>query len=379
MARILVVLFVTLASACWNTPSDAPALSPGAAQASELPAQPPSQAHAQSPPSAPVVPVPGAPSSFADLVERVSPAVVNIYTTQVIQTRALRGNPYFPDSVPEQRIAESLGTGFLVDSDGHVLTNSHVIEGAAQIRVRLNDGREFDAQLVGVDPATDLAVARIEPFESMRYLALGNSDAVRVGDWVLAVGNPFGLNSSVTAGILSARGRRDVPLDGGVRYVDFLQTDASINPGNSGGPLLNMQGEVIGINTAINRDGQGIGFSIPSNMAIEILHNLITDGRVRRSWLGVVVRSVTPEIARQLGLSESRGVEVRGVVKGGPAQLAGIELADIIQQFGDTPIEDDNRFAWVVSRGGVGQAIDVRLIRNGQEQTVSVVLGELPE
>lgn len=326
-----------------------------------------------------MVPVPGAPSSFADLVAMVTPAVVNIYTTQVVQTRSLRGHPYFPYGVPERRMAESLGSGVIVDEAGHILTNSHVIEGAAQIRIRLHDGRELDAELVGVDPATDIAVARVEPFEGMRHLRLGNSDGVRVGDWVVAVGNPFGLNSSVTAGILSARGRRDVPLDGSVRYVDFLQTDASINPGNSGGPLVNMAGEVIGINTAINRDGQGIGFAIPSTMAGQILDQLISDGRVRRGWLGVFVEPITPEMAEQSGLPSATGVMVRGVVKGGPAQLSGIQLGDVIQQFGDTVIEDGADFAWVVSRGGVGERTRLRVVRDGAPIELDVVLGELPE
>ncbi len=327
------------------------------------------------PPAAPVVPVPGAPASFAELVERVTPAVVNLYTSQVVQQRVYGFNPWFPYGVPQQRMAESLGSGVLIDGQGHILTNSHVINGATTIRARLADGREFDAQVVGVDPLTDIAVARLEPFDGMRWLELADSDEIRVGDWVVAVGNPFGLNSSVTAGTLSARGRRDVPLGGDVRYIDFLQTDASINPGNSGGPLVDMQGRVVGINTAVNREAQGIGFAIPSNMARDIYGQLVSSGRVDRSWLGVFIETVR---GGQDG-AEVSGARVSGVVKGGPAQAGGVQPGDIIVRFGDEVIDDSDELAWVASRAGVGTEVDVRVVRDGAEQDLRIVLGAMPE
>jgi serine protease Do len=329
-----------------------------------------------------VVPVPGAPASFADLVERVRPGVVNIFTEQLRPTGRLlyRGMHYGrPYGVPEERIEQSLGTGFIIDADGHILTNTHVIADATAIRVQLLDGRQLEAQVVGVDPSTDIAVIRVVPFEGMTVLPLGDSEAVRVGDWLLAVGNPFGLSSTVTAGILSARGRRDVPLGGRVRYVDFLQTDASINPGNSGGPLMNMQGEVIGINTAINREGQGIGFAIPINMARELVPSLVERGRVARSWLGVFIDTVPPDLAQRAGLDRPHGAVVTDVVPGGPAALAGLRPGEIILSFGGRPIEDASDLIWIASTAGVGQSIPLEVLGPDGRRTVPVVLGELPE
>lgn len=330
-------------------------------------------------PAVAVVPVPGAPTSFADLVTTVSPAVVNIYTQQVMEIPRYRGYPGIPFGVPDQRVAESLGSGVLIDDQGHILTNSHVVDNATALRVRLHDGTELDASVVGVDPLTDIAVARIEPFAGMHWLPIGDSDAVRVGDWLVAVGNPFGLNSSVTAGILSARGRSDVPLGGDIRYIDFLQTDASINPGNSGGPLVNMRGEVVGINTAINAEGQGIGFAIPSNMARDIYTQLISDGRVERSWLGVFIESVDEELATRLGLPDHNGAVVTGVVKGGPAQIAGLQPGDVIRTFNGETVRNSNELAWIASRAGVGQTVPVVIRRGDHDLPLDVVLGELPE
>lgn len=327
-----------------------------------------------------VVPVPGAPATFADLVERVRPGVVNIYTTQVTQQRR---SPYpaLPYGRPPSRpnIDRSLGSGFVVDDEGHILTNAHVIEGASSIRVVSADDTERDAEIVGVDPATDVAVIRVRNTEGLTPLPLGDSDAVRVGDWTVAVGNPFGLSSTVTAGILSARSRRDVPLGGRVRYVDFLQTDASINPGNSGGPLLDMQGHVIGINTAVNREGQGIAFAIPVNMVREILPQLIEGGRVSRSWLGVFIDGVDPDIALAMVLDDTHGALVTRTVEGGPAQIAGMRPGDVIVRFGQTDIAGPDDLKWIASTAGVGSSVPVTLIRGGREVVLDVVMGELPE
>ena len=324
-----------------------------------------------------VVPVPGAPSTFAELVQQVQPGVVYIYTSQVTRVRAR--NYWSPYGVPETRQSQSLGSGFLIDEDGYIMTNSHVIEGASEIQVVLHDGTEYPATLVGVDPATDLAVIRIEPTAPITALPFGNSDDVRVGDWVIAVGNPFGLSSTVTAGILSARGRRDVPLGGAIRYVDFLQTDASINPGNSGGPLLNMQGEVIGINTAINPEGQGIGFAIPVNMASTILPQLRENGTVSRSWLGIRIAEVDPDIAGAAGMPEPSGALVTQVVRGGPAEIAGLRPGDIILSFDGTAIEENDDLPWIASTAGVGARVDLEIARGASRDTVTVVMGAMPE
>lgn len=382
----LVALFV---SACQPAPADQQGMTEGAPRAATSASSTSPDtvgdavATAVSPTDiAPVVPLAGAPASFAALVEQVTPAVVNVFSTQVQTVRAERARPYFgPPSYapPMARQAQSLGTGFIVDTDGNILTNSHVIQGATSIRVVLHDGRELDASIVGVDPATDIALIRVEPFEGMRPIPLGDSDFARVGDWVVAVGNPFGLHSTVTAGILSARGRRDVPLGGSIRYVDFLQTDASINPGNSGGPLVDMTGHVIGINTAINAEGQGIGFAIPSNQAREVLDQLRDRGRVSRSWLGVYIGDLDDATATALGMPSSRGALVRRIVRGGPADLAGLKPGDVILQFGETEVATGDDLMWIAQAAGVGSRVPVQVQRGRERQAFEVVLGELPE
>ena len=326
-----------------------------------------------------MVPTPSAPVSFADLVESVRPGVVNLYTTQVTSRRlAMPRVPY--GRVPSSpRVERSLGSGFVVDASGHILTNAHVIEGATTIRVVFDDETELGAAIVGVDPATDIAVIRVEPFPGLEPLPLGDSDQIRVGDWTVAVGNPFGLSSTVTAGILSARSRRDVPVGGAVRYVDFLQTDTSINPGNSGGPLLDMTGRVIGINTAVNREGQGIAFAIPINMVRDVLPQLIDGGRVQRSWLGVFVEGIDEDVALALGLTATDGALVTRTVPGGPASIAGLRAGDVIRQFGEISIDSPDDLKWVASTAGVGETVTVSLLRGGDVATVDVVLGELPE
>jgi len=332
----------------------------------------------------PIVPVPGAPTSFADLVEEVTPGVVNISTRQVRRVRAPAlqhpyyfGHPHL--GVPETQIGESLGTGFIVDVEGHILTNSHVIDGASEIRVNIYGGREVEAVVVGIDPLTDIALLRIEPFEGISPVRMGNSDTARVGDWVIAVGNPFGLQSTVTAGIISARGRRNVPLSGSIRYIDFLQTDASINPGNSGGPLVNMRGEVVGINTAVNREGQGIGFAIPVNMSYPVLAQLKERGRVSRSWLGVYIAEVDRDVALINNMSEARGALVTRTVSGGPADIAGLQAGDVILRFGDTEVAQSDQLMWIASSAGVGERVHVEVSRGGTRLSLPVVLGELPD
>ena len=335
---------------------------------------------AAAPQAAPAItPAAGAPATFADLVEAVRPGVVNLYTTQITNRRITAPQGPYGRAPQRPHVERSLGSGFVVDAEGHILTNAHVIEGATTIRVVFADERELDGQIVGVDSATDIAVIRVEPFEGMQSLALGDSDHVRVGDWTVAVGNPFGLSSTVTAGILSARSRRDIPVGGGVRYVDFLQTDTSINPGNSGGPLLDMGGRVIGINTAVNREGQGIAFAIPINMVREVLPQLISGGRVQRSWLGVFIERIDDDVALAMALDSANGALITRTVPGGPAAIAGLRAGDVIREFGDTAIESPDDLKWVASTAGVGETVAVRLIRGGDLATVEVVMGELPE
>lgn len=364
---------LALVSGACATPEEVPA--PESAEAG------PSVASEDSPSASAAVPVPGAPPTFADLVAQVQPGVVNIYTAQVERrSRLVQPHPYLPPRrVPDHRVNRSLGSGFIVSGEGHILTNSHVIADALAIRVVLSDGRERPAQVVGVDRLTDIALLRTVPFEDVEPLSLGDSDALRVGDWTVAFGNPFGLASTVTAGILSARGRRDVPTGGLVRYVDFLQTDASINPGNSGGPLVNLQGEVIGINTAINAEGQGIAFAIPSNMVKQVWPQLREHGRVSRSWLGVSLDALDPAMALAAGLDEPSGALVTRVVPGGPAQRAGLRRGDVIVSFDGSQVASAEALKWRAAEAGVGAEVSVRVLRAGRASSHVVVMGELPE
>ncbi|MFT6556478.1 MAG: serine protease Do [Sneathiella sp.] len=337
----------------------------------------------------------GAPDSFADLAEKLSPAVVNISTTQIVKTERGGGNfPQFPPGHPfedffkdfggkgkngqKERRATSLGSGFVIDADeGLVVTNNHVIDGADEIYVIFQDGEKVPAKLVGTDPKTDLAVLNIDPKEKdLVAVPWGNSDKSRVGDWVMAIGNPFGLGGTVTAGIISARGRdiRSGPYD------DYIQTDASINKGNSGGPLFNMDGEVIGINTAIfSQSGGsiGIGFAVPSTLAKTVISQLVEFGQTRRGWLGVVIQNVTEELAEGLGLSNTDGVLVAGVPEDGPAFKAGIKAGDVILTFNGQEVSETRELSRVVAETSVGADVDVELWRNGEKITKSVQLGEL--
>ena len=335
-----------------------------------------------------------APDSFADLAEKLSPAVVNISTTQTVKNDRQGAFPQLPPGHPfedffkdfgrkgkdgeRERKATSLGSGFVFDADeGYVITNNHVIDGADEIYVIFQDGEKLPAVLVGTDPKTDIAVLKIDPDESdLVQVPWGNSDKSRVGDWVLAIGNPFGLGGTVTAGIISARGRdiRSGPYD------DYIQTDASINKGNSGGPLFNMSGEVIGINTAIfSQSGGsiGIGFSIPSQLARKVVSQLIEYGQTKRGWLGVVIQNVTEELAEGLGLGDTDGVLVAGVPEDGPAFKAGIKAGDVILTFGDKRVRETRELSRVVAETAVGASVKVQLWRNGKKITKSVKLGEL--
>jgi len=321
------------------------------------------------PPPPPIVSPPGAiaPASFADLAARADPAVVFVKT--ISEQRGFAGR---------RVVGEGLGSAFVYDPSGLILTNNHVIEGATAIRVIFGRTRVMDATVVGRDPPTDVAVLRVEA-TGLQALPLGDSDGVRVGDWVIAIGNPFGLAHTVSAGILSARDRtiQDVKgLDEG-GYYDFLQTDASINPGNSGGPLLDTAGRVVGINTAIRARANNIGFAIPINLVKEILPLLLKDGKVRRSALGVHVSSLLPEDLARLGLTSPQGALVRVVVPGGPADRAGLAVDDVILEFNGKAIDGPERLRWVASLAGVDKTVTVRVARGGRLFDLQVTVGEL--
>lgn len=304
--------------------------------------------------------------TFADLAEEVSPAVVNIAVT--LQAPAVRGPR--PQGIGQ-------GTGFLINSRGLIVTNHHVIEGHREITVRLADRREFRAEVVGTDERTDLALIRISVEESLPYLRLGDSSQTRVGDWVMAVGNPFGLDHTVTVGIISALGRRDIRPEGRDLMADFMQTDASINPGNSGGPLVDVHGNVIGVATAINRSANNIGFAIPVNM-LKVLLPQLEQGQIVRSWLGVAVSAVGSESARQLGLERPRGALVGDVVRGGPAERGGLQRGDVILRFGETLVEDYYQLPWLASVGGIGTRVRLEVLRGGERLMVDVELARQP-
>jgi serine protease Do len=336
--------------------------------------------------------------NFADLAEQLKPAVVNISTTQVVKgpRLGLRGLPspspfgergergpfeefferFFGGSGPQRELRRnSLGSGFIINKDGHIVTNNHVVENATDIKVSLSDKEEFDAKVVGRDPKTDVALIKIEAKGDLPVVPLGDSDKLRVGEWIVAIGNPFGLGNTMTAGIASAKGR----IIGAGPYDDFIQTDASINPGNSGGPLFNLYGEVVGINTAIVASGQGIGFAIPINPAKEVLTQLWEKGRVTRGWLGVQVQQVTPELARSFGLERARGALVADVPPNSPAESAGIQRGDVIIAFNGRQLEDMHELPRIVANMPPGNVAEVRLLRNGKEQMVQVKVGEMVE
>ena len=335
-----------------------------------------------------------APDGFADLADKLLPSVVNISTTQVVEGRPGIEVPIVPPGSPfeeffkeflernqprqQQRRATSLGSGFVLDAEGHIVTNHHVIQDADEITVIFQDNTRLDAKVVGRDPKTDLAVLQVQSPTKLSPVRLGNSDASRVGDWIIAIGNPFGFGGTVTAGIISARGR---DINAGP-YDDFIQTDASINRGNSGGPMFNLAGEVIGINTAIfspSGGSVGIGFAIPSNSARPVIDQLIRHGSVRRGWLGVRIQTVTDEIAETMGLKSTAGALVASVIEKGPAEIANIHAGDIILEFDGKPIDNMRRLPRLVAETEIGKDVPVKIWRNNKELTVHVAVAALAE
>ena len=326
------------------------------------------------------------PASFADLAEKLIPSVVNISTTQTVTTNK---NPFpfqFPPGspfedmfkefgVPEKRKTSALGSGFIIDSTGIVVTNNHVIKGAEDILVRVNGDKEYKATIIGSDPLSDIAVLQMETEDKFIPVKFGDSDKARIGDWVIAIGNPFGLGGTVTSGIISAR-NRSIGLS---RYEDYIQTDASINQGNSGGPLFNMDGDVIGINTAIlGQSGSiGIGFSIPSNNAKRVINQLIEFGETKRGWLGVRIQFVTKEIADIEKLDKPRGALIASVAEGSPSEKAGILAGDIILEFDGTAINEMPELPLIVAQTEVGKTVEVKIWRNTKELTKKITLGRL--
>ena len=326
------------------------------------------------------------PSSFADLAEKLMPSVVNISTTQTITTSTNPfpfqfppGSPFedmFKDfGTPQTRKASALGSGFIIDAKGIVITNNHVIKGAEDIIVRVNGDKEFKAEVIGSDPLSDIAVLKIDTNEKFKTVKFGDSDKARIGDWVLAIGNPFGLGGTVTSGIISAR-NRSIGL---ARYEDFIQTDASINQGNSGGPLFNMDGDVIGINTAIlGQSGSiGIGFAIPANSAKRVIDQLIEFGETKRGWLGVRIQYVSDEIAEVEKLDKARGALVASVAEDSPSDKAGVKSGDIILEFDGKPINEMKELPMIVAQTDVGKTVNVKIWRNKKEITKKITLGRL--
>ena len=327
------------------------------------------------------------PSTFADLAEKLMPSVVNISTTQTVVTRS---NPFpnfqFPPGspfedmfkefgTPQERQTSALGSGFIIDEKGIVVTNNHVIEGAEDIVVQVNGEKKFKAKVIGADPLSDIAVLKIETKEKFTPVKFGDSDKARIGDWVIAIGNPFGLGGTVTSGIISAR-NRSIGL---TRYEDYIQTDASINSGNSGGPLFDMNGDVIGINTAIlGRSGNvGIGFSIPSNSAKQVINQLLEFGETKRGWLGVRIQDVTKEIADVEKLNEPRGALVASVAPNSPSEKAGVKAGDIILEFNGEKIKEMKELPIIVARTEVGKKVKVKIWRDKKEIEKNITLGRL--
>jgi serine protease Do len=331
------------------------------------------------------------PASFADLVEVVKGSVVNISTTQTLKENPMApfmgpNSPFrdyfgeefkrfFGDQPQGPMKTHALGSGFIIDDDGLILTNNHVVEKADEIKIKTTDGNEYDAKVVGRDPKTDIALLQIKAKGKLPKPAkLGDSEAIRVGDWVIAVGNPFGLGNTVTSGIISAKGR----VIGAGQYDDFLQTDAAINPGNSGGPLFNMNGEVVGINTAIVEKGQGIGFATPINMAKDILAQLKT-GKVIRGWLGIMIQDLTPELAESLGATATKGVVVSDVIPDSPAEKGGLKRGDIVQSLNGKPIDSANMLSRSVAALAPESAVTLEIIRDSKPVTVKLTIGTMPE
>jgi serine protease Do len=317
--------------------------------------------------------------AFTNVVKAVNPAVVNISTVskkKLVQP-FFEISPFFDDffggqARPQYRREKSLGSGFIINSDGYIITNDHVVRDAESIQVKLSNEKVYNGKVVGSDSKTDIAVIKIDAGQPLQTAVLGDSDKLQVGQWAIAIGNPFGLDRTVTVGVVSATGRSNMGIE---TYEDFIQTDASINPGNSGGPLLNIYGEVIGINTAIVAAGQGIGFAIPVNMAKQVIAQLIKKGSVTRGWLGVSIQPVTEEIAKSFGLSKARGALVSDVMAGSPAEKAGFKQGDIITRFAGKEIKDSRQLQLVVADTPIGQKVEVEVFRDGKPQKLAVAIG----
>ncbi|MFQ5877418.1 MAG: Do family serine endopeptidase [Acidobacteriota bacterium] len=336
------------------------------------------------------------PASFADIAEMVNPAVVSITATELIEPRRrgrrpFHGDPFefffgperrrFPMEPEEPRFEHSGGSGFLISDDGFILTNYHVVENASRIRVTLSgDPRDYDAQVVGSDPSTDLALIKVDLGKKLPYLRLGDSDSIRVGDWVVAVGNPLAYDHTVTVGVVSAKGRRLGSSLGGrdFSFDDFIQTDAAINFGNSGGPLVNISGEVIGVNTAISSVGEGIGFAVPINIAKGILDQLKTSGRVSRGYLGITLGPITPDLQEAWGLEDDRGAVVQSVLSDFPAARAGVKRGDVIVAVDGTRVESTEQVVRLVSSKAPGTTVELTVLREGREVTIRAELVDRP-
>ena len=323
--------------------------------------------------------------AFSDISAAVSPSVVNISTTKVVKGNTVPFDDPFFDllrpfhdlGIPKKWKEKSLGSGVIVSADGYIVTNNHVVEKADEIKVTLVDRRVFRGKIVGADPKADIAIVRIDA-KNLPVLKWGDSDKLQVGEFVLAIGSPYGLNNTVTMGIISAVGRANVGI---ADYEDFIQTDAAINPGNSGGPLVNVKGELIGINTAIfSRTGgyQGIGFAVPSNMVRLVMDQLIQKGKVTRGWIGVTIQELTPELAQEFGLKDAKGALVSDVVKGSPAAKAGIARGDVIVEFNGKEVKDVSGLRNMVAESKTGTDSELRVLRAGKEFTVRVGIVEMP-
>jgi serine protease Do len=325
---------------------------------------------------------------FVELAKKLKPAVVNIRTAKVIKPRSNLQRPrmqqspfdnffedFFGQQMPQQRPRreQSLGTGFIISSDGYILTNNHVVSGADEVMVKLSDGREIKGELKGADEKLDLALIKISDKEKFHAAELGDSDALEVGEWVMAIGNPFGLSQTVTAGIVSAKGR----VIGNGPYDDFIQTDASINPGNSGGPLFSAAGKVVGINTAIIAGGQGIGFAIPVNMAKGIIAQLRDSGKVTRGYLGIRFQPLTADLAKSFGLESEKGALIANVEKDGPAEKAGLKAGDVILEYDGKPVNEGNELPRYVAATPIDKKVLIVVFRDGKKQEFSVVITKL--
>lgn len=338
--------------------------------------------------------------SFNPIVKKLAPAVVNVKTEYTIKNNFNNDNrfrrpdfdvpdhfkKYFRDfpgmpfpRIPKEFRKKGVGSGLIISGDGYILTNNHVIDNATSITVKLNDRRQFTAKVIGKDSGSDIALIKVDSKEKLPYAELGDSSGLMIGDWVIAIGNPFGLEHTVTAGIVSAKGRKEINPGGKQGYYNFIQTDASINPGNSGGPLIDMNGKVVGINTAIIASGQGIGFAIPINLAKSLIPQLKARGKVTRSWIGIRIQRVTEELARSFGLKNARGALVSEVMKNGPGEKAGIKAGDIILTFDGRKINDSSDLPLITSMAGVGKEVEIVVLRNKKKLRLKVKLGELPD